>query len=225
MNGLRPEPITALTDFLLAGAAAWFALHMYRASLVQRQRGLRIWSLAFATVAIAAFLGGIWHGLRPFLYPFVERGLWFAIVGCIGIASCLLVVGTAVACTGPRPRALLVAFSGGKLVSYLAWIAQNQDYLFVMIDAVVSLLIVLTLLSRSAWAGQFGGLRLFLIGLLVGLLGATLRQLGVSPHEQFDENDLFHLIQIASLWFLYRGALQLRDVGHETASITVGDSG
>lgn len=209
---MSAEPITALTDYLLAGAVAWFTLHMYRASLVQHQRGLRIWSLAFAAGAFAAFLGGTWHGLRPFLYPFVERALWFATVASIGIASCLLVVGAAVACTGPRARALLVAFSGGKLVSYLAWVAQHREYLFVIIDAVVSLLIVLVLLSRSARAGKFGGLRPFLIGFLLGLLGAALRQLGVSPHEHFNENDLYHLILIASLWFLYRGALQLRDV-------------
>ena len=212
MSTPGPEPMTVLTDALLAGAAAWFALRMYRTALVEGRRGLRVWSLAFAAASIAAFLGGTWHGIRPFLYPFAERALWFAVVACIGIASCLLVVGAAVAYAGPRPRALLVAFSGGKLVSYLAWMTQHQEYLYVFIDSTVSLLIVLALLARAAWAGQFGGFRSFLIGFLLGALGAALRELGVSPHEHFNENDLYHLIQIASLWFFYRGALEVRDV-------------
>ncbi len=176
MGAQRLDTMMVLTDTLLAGAAAWFALRMYRAALVKRLRGLRIWSFAFATVAIAAFLGGTWHGMRPFLYPFAERALWFAVVACIGIASCLLVVGTAVAYAGPRARALLVAFSGGKLVSFLAWMTQHQEYLYVVIDSVACLLIVLALLERATRAGQFGGFRFFLIGFLTGVVGAALRR-------------------------------------------------
>ena len=212
MSAQQPELMTLLTDYLLAGAAAWFALRLYRTALAFGQRGLKVWSLAFATGSLAALLGGTWHGIRPFLYPFAERALWFAIVACIGIASCLFVVGAAAAYAAPRPRALLVAFSGGKLVSYLAWMTRHQEYLYVAIDSVVSLLIVLALLARAAWAGQFGGFRSFLAGFLLGALGAALRELGVSPHEHFNENDLYHLIQIASLWFFYRGALEVRDV-------------
>ncbi len=37
----------------------------------------------------------------------------------------------------------------------------------------------------------------------------------MSPHVHFNENDLYHLIQIASLWFLYRGALEMRDTNEK----------
>ena len=84
-----------------------------------------------------------------------------------------------------------------------------RGYTGVAVDAALGTLAALALLSRTARAGRFSGLAPFAMGVAAGLGGAGLRHAGVALHAHFNENDLYHLIQIASLAMLYRGGLAL----------------
>jgi hypothetical protein len=39
------------------------------------------------------------------------------------------------------------------------------------------------------------------------VIGAIVQQQRLALHQHFNHNDLYHLIQIAGLWLLYRGGL------------------
>ena len=43
-------------------------------------------------------------------------------------------------------------------------------------------------------------------GLLVSIVGLVIQQGHLSPHPNFNHNDLFHCIQIVALWCFFRGA-------------------
>ena len=77
------EPVTALTDYVLGGVAAWLSVLLFR----NPQTSRRLWALAFAALAAAAFLGGTWHG-------FVQSALlWKATTLSAGVASFGMVAG------------------------------------------------------------------------------------------------------------------------------------
>jgi hypothetical protein len=48
------EPVTMLTDYALGAVSAYLGVRLFRFS--------KYWAIAFLALALAAFLGGTWHG-------------------------------------------------------------------------------------------------------------------------------------------------------------------
>ena len=186
------EPMTLATDYLLALACGGFSILLFR----MKSAATGWWSLAFAAAALAALVGGTYHGF-PALYPAV---LWKTTLVAAGAASCAMVIGTAI---GSRiaPK-FFFCFSVLKLVAYLAWIASHDDFIAVVVDSGSALLVVALLHAMrrdAAWRWMVGGVA-------VAVVAAAVQALKLAPHPQFNHNDLYHVIQIAAMWLLYRGA-------------------
>jgi len=107
------EPATMLTDYALAGVTAWLSGSLARAREGQRSRAL--WALAFAALALAATLGGTWHGFAPSFAPIAVLLLWKATVLCVGIASFGMLAGSAISVTAGNARKTLVAIAAAAL--------------------------------------------------------------------------------------------------------------
>ena len=56
-----------------------------------------------------------------------------------------------------------------------------------------------------------GTVKWLLYGALVTIIGLIVQRSGFRSHRNFNHNDLYHLIQIAGFYLLYRGACTLRD--------------
>lgn len=83
------EPMTLLTDYLIAVEAAMFALLIWRKSPLPLP--LHLWATAFLGVAIAAFLGGTCHGFTDYLDKATLKLLWQTMLGSLGVASSFMV--------------------------------------------------------------------------------------------------------------------------------------
>jgi hypothetical protein len=79
------EPVTALTDYALAAAAAFLGVRLLPSN--------RFWALAFLALALAAVLGGTWHGFWQ------SDLLWKATTLSVGVASFGMIAGYALATT------------------------------------------------------------------------------------------------------------------------------
>jgi hypothetical protein len=186
------EPMTLATDYLLAVACGGFSLLLFR----MKSAATGWWSIAFAAVALAALVGGTYHGF-PSFYP---GALWKATLVAAGAASCAMVVATGIA-TRIAPQ-LFFWLAVLKFAAYLAWIASHDDFLAVVIDSGSALLIVATLHAIRGgppWRWMIGGVA-------VAVVAAGVQAMKLAPHPQFNHNDLYHVIQIAAMWLLYRGA-------------------
>ena len=172
------EPMTLATDYVLAVAAAVFAAKLWRTH--------RMWALAFAFTALGSFLGGTYHGLLQ------SPALWKAVVFSIGIASFFLLAGSG--------RALAV-IATIKLVAYCSWMIFHDGFEWVIADYGITLLLVgiAALLRRDGSSSWIWGS----IALSVG--GALVQRSGFALHRHFNHTDLYHVIQLAALWLLYRG--------------------
>jgi hypothetical protein len=187
------EPMTVVTDYLLGGVAAWLSLVLFRSAQTSR----RLWAVAFAALAAAAFLGGTWHGFLQ------SNLLWKATTLSAGVASFGMVAGSAYAVFSGPLRAFALTAALAKLVVYSVWMLSHDAFLYVVIDTGIAFIVVAAL-HLWKWNGPI------LAGVAVSIAGALVQASGFKLHEHFNHNDLYHVIQIAALVLLYRGAKRLQ---------------
>jgi hypothetical protein len=187
------EPMTLATDYLLAGVTAWLA---WRLPKTFRSQGW--WGVAFAALALGAFLGGTWHGFLQ------SDALWKATVLTVGVASFAMLAGSAIATTSGSSRNVLLAFALIKLIIYSVWMLRRDEFIFVVLDSGIAFAAVAAL---HLW--RFNGW--ILAGVAVSVLAALVQASGLSLHRHLNHNDLYHLIQIGAMVLLYRGARLLTD--------------
>lgn len=190
------EPMTLATDYLLGGVTAWLAVLLLKKSESQRSR--RFWAVAFIALAVGAFLGGTWHGFLQ------NAALWKATTLSVGVATFAMVVASAFATLSGTARRVLVGFAVLKWVLYSAWMLGHDAFIYVVIDTAVAFALVagLHLWSFNRW---------ILAGVGVSVIAALVQASGFALHRHFNHNDLYHVIQIAAMVLLYRGARRLRD--------------
>jgi hypothetical protein len=58
--------------------------------------------------------------------------------------------------------------------------------------------------------GDHPGSGYFLLGLIITLVGAVVQQSGFTIHKHFNHNDLYHVIQMVGIWYIYKGGMTLR---------------
>ena len=201
------EPTTMLTDYALAGVTGWFAYALFRAREGQRARSL--WALAFAALALAAALGGTWHGFGP-AFPETAALLgWKATVLSVGIASFGMLAGSAISTTAGKARKSLLALAVTKLAVYSGWMLGHSEYIYVIMDTGAALVLLAVL---HLWpAARDSASRWILAGVGVSVIAAGAQASGFALHRHFNHNDLYHVIQIAAMILFYAGARRLRD--------------
>jgi hypothetical protein len=183
------EPVTVLTDYVLGAVSAWLAALLFNGP----HRSRKLWALAFAALALGAFLGGTWHG-------FVQSELlWKATLFCVGVASFGMVAGSGMA-VFPG----LIWLAAAKLLVFTLWVARSDDFIAVIADTGLAFAILLVV---HAW--RFNGW--LLGGVALSIVAALAQASGLALHAHFNHNDLYHVIQTAAMVLLYRGARRLTD--------------
>ena len=179
--------MTLATDYLLAAVTACLGFALLKHS--------RWWAVAFFLVALAAAAGGTTHGF-PGFFPML---MWKTTLTAAGMASFAMVVATS---RGTRlMEGALFWLASAKLLAYGIWTTLRDDFIAVVIDSGVALLVVALLHAvrrDAAWRWMAGGVA-------VSVAAAGVQALKLAPHPQFNHNDLYHVMQTAAMWLFYRG--------------------
>jgi uncharacterized protein DUF6962 len=184
------EPTTVITDYALGLVSAWVAIRL----LGNREISQKLWGVAFAALAAGAFLGGTWHG-------FVRSDLlWKAAVLSVGVASFGMVAGSARATMASKVLPVLAAI---KLAAYLGWMLLHDEFIYVVLDTGIALLVVAAL-HLWKWNGPI------LAGVALSVIAGLVQASGFKLHEHFNQNDLYHVIQMVAVVLLYQGAKRLQ---------------
>lgn len=203
------EPMTMLTDYALAGVTGWLGWRLFRARESQAVRSY--WVLAFAALALAAALGGSYHGFATALTESVHQLLWKVTVLTIGIASFAMFAGSAIAVTADNQRKLLLALATTQLVLYSGWMVTHDAFIYVIADTGIAMAMVTALHGWSAMRNRDRA-SLWMLGAVgVSVLAAGVQASGFALHRYFNHNDMYHVIQIAAIALFYVGAGRLRD--------------
>src|SRR2546423_8335564 len=179
--------MTLATDYALALITGALGLRLIAQSAGESSR--RFWALAFLALALAAALGGTYHG-------FAVQALWKPTLLAIGIASFAMVVGSATATTSGALRKALLAAAVVKLVVYSAWMLAHDDYIWVVADSGIALAVV-ALLHAVRWRSPEA--RWILCGVALSLAAAAVQASGFALHPNFNHNDLYHVVQAAAM--------------------------
>ena len=184
------EPLTALTDAILA---AWTSL--LSALLFARARGRRpviLWACGFAATAAGALAGAAYHYWRV---P------WMLIPVTTGAAALCLGCAVAVAWFGPAARRVAVALLIAELIACVIASTMSDSFVIVAVDygPVLLMILVACIIHRRERAARLIAAGIAVAFIALGVEASSLR-LGVLDH-----NDLFHAIQMAAMFLLYRG--------------------
>lgn len=87
------EPVTMLTDYALAAASLAFALLLARLIGPRNRVSARLWCAAFAASAVAAVIGGTYHGFAMYFDERVRRALWNITIYSMGVSGGLMAAG------------------------------------------------------------------------------------------------------------------------------------
>jgi hypothetical protein len=203
------EPATLVTDWVMAGLAAWFAARLCRRDTPHAGW----WSGAFALTAASALVGGAHHGFHEALPPWASDALWRASLAAASIASYATMRAAAVqwlssAAQPAASRAALVKLGAALVAGVL-----HPAFLVVVLDFGATLLF----LGGAAAAGRRRDPRACaaaMAGLALFVGGAAVQQGGLSPSPSFNHNDLFHVVQILAnaCFFVSAGGARSRPV-------------
>ena len=198
------EPATLITDYLLAAftaALAWRLLKQFRTTGV---RSKYWWAAAFAASALASFTGGTVHGFSAVLSRSITLALWIVAMESLVVAA-YCVIRAALPAMGTAVSLTIAAGYG----AYGVWLASNPRFVFA-IAAYACALAILAVVSLQTWTSNAPASRLFAGGIAISVVAAAIQQGRVSPHEYFNHNDLYHVVQAAGLWVLCLGGLGSR---------------
>jgi hypothetical protein len=202
-------PMTMLTDYALAGVTGWLGWRLFRAREGQAVRSY--WVLAFAALALAAALGGSYHGFATALTETVRQLLWKVTVLAIGFASFAMFAGSAIAVAADNQRKLLLALAATELALYSGWMVTHDEFIYVIADTGIAMAMVTALHGWSVMRNRDRA-SLWMLGAVgVSVLAAGVQASGFALHRYFNHNDIYHVIQVAAMALFYVGASRLRD--------------
>lgn len=205
------EPVTLLTDALLAIIVGWLGFRLLWLGSATGRRSIHSWGVSFLGSALAAALGGTWHGFHDAIGSTASSILWKATMLAIGTASVTLVLACLQASASRSFRKPISVILLLVLAMYVAQVVLiDDDFLWAIalyapaMLAVAALMIVRFETNRPAAPS-------ILTGIAISFAAAAIQQSGMSLHRHFSANDLYHVIQATAFWFLYRGGRRLED--------------
>ena len=204
------EPATLITDYLLAVFTLALAWRLFAAARSSHSMSQWWWAIAFLATAVAGIAGGTVHGFRLVLPERVTAALWILALEALVVAAFAVVRGTLAGSqlTGAATRG--ASWIAAVLyTAYGLWVATSPRFVFAIAAYGVAL-VMLVAFKLIAWRTDRHAPRWMIAGVAVSALAAAVQQSGWSLHEYFNHNDLYHVIQAAGVWLLYRGARDQR---------------
>ncbi len=207
------EPMTAFTDLLITAFGVWFALELkdhYQLYFmnVHWYFGRAMWFVAFASL-----MGALYHGLGPHFSPRIQGFIWKLTLILVGLTSFSLVLGAFHHVFPFHTIRYLRWFMGILLAIYFIVIFRDPRFFNAVLFYVPAMLFVLGVMIYSHFNYGQSGAVLVIYGILIAFVGAGVQMSGFDLHKHFNHNDIYHLIQIASLYFIFKGSLLLTDYG------------
>ena len=94
-----------------------------------------------------------------------------------------------------------------KLLIYGGWIVSHPEYRYVVFDYAAAMIAVLAL---QAWFPS-SATPWIVAAILVSFAAGAIQVSGFSLHRHFNQNDLYHVVQMSAMVLFYRGGRRLQD--------------
>ena len=191
------EPMTALTDYAIAAACAFFAISLSARGVAAE------WPLGFALGGISALLGGTWHGFRSMVSERSQSALWLLTLLAFGASAAAFGAG-AISVAAPAVQTLSLRLAAVTAFGIYGVAAlQNPHFATAGRMALLMLVTFATMSAALFFRGAMEPASLMLACVLLNVAGVAAQMRNLVPHPRFNHNDLFHVFQLAALFCLY----------------------
>ncbi|NPV04055.1 MAG: hypothetical protein HPY67_04910 [Syntrophaceae bacterium] len=203
---LGPEPMTVLTDVLLAVAAAWAGTRILGVSDTPVHR---YFALSFFLTALGTLAGATIHATRHTALVRWVPLLWRITGIAVGTSVTAMLAGTFYHLLPADDADILRWTVLGLSLVYAAWIWRDYRFRNVIVFYSIAMAFVLGAMGLSYVTTGSPGAKLIAVGILVSFAAAAVQRSGFQLGRHFNHNDIYHVIQLIGLYFFYRGALVL----------------
>lgn len=205
------EPVTVLTNVVLAGLAFVLGARLAYGAAAVGTASSGALAFGFLSTFVASLLGAASHGIDPRVDPEQRSRCWRGSLYASGFVGASCIASVAFFATRGTTRTAILLFAGVKLVAYLIRLARRPEFRVAAADYGGGLAVLLAG-AAYAWARwDVGGAGWIVGGALVSLVAGLVQARRVTLHPHFNYNDLFHVIQMLALYFVYRGGALLVD--------------
>jgi hypothetical protein len=202
------EPDVALTDYGLAIECAVFVFLLCN----RKQSPLRLWfTLFFASIGAAAFLGGTVHGFFLDTASTQYRVLWPATLIAVGLtAMSAWMIGARLGLSRNIARFVRLFAALDFAVYSLLVLFVTQGFAPVVINYLPAALFLLVVFFSLHRRRKTPDLLAGIYGLLLTFLAAGVQAGGFTVHPVYlSHNALYHVIQAIALFLIFRAARSL----------------
>lgn len=195
-----------VTDYLLVLVIGGLAFDLQQQKYRERFRENAAWVVSFSLFALAAFLGGTYHGFLEGQEVLLTEVVWFSSIACIQLASFALAVTVLEQFV---PSALVRRVAEGlllvKLVLILGLLVVHPQFVYVMAGYGIDLLVVLAVLTYGMVSRPSEGVTWLLLGALIVPVASIIQRFPLDVLGVLDENDVYHFVLIGAFLCLHRG--------------------
>ncbi|MDG6778112.1 hypothetical protein QCB44_05280 [Thiomicrorhabdus sp. zzn3] len=207
------EQTTAVTDALLAMAAAFSALYLKRISQAEPFK-IKLWFWVFSLLAAASLLGTSAHGFK--LTEAQQTLIWSLLYLALDGVIALFMLAVAYEIWGERMARRFIPLAVGlAIMVFLVHLLRSEFIVFIIYEA-VGMVLALFGYIWLALSKRRSGAWYMVAGVSVSLLAAMVqagKEFTFSFIWPFDHNGVYHVMQmvgVALLWLGLRKSLLLR---------------
>jgi hypothetical protein len=206
-TNIPTEQTTAFTDLVLAALAFIASLTLQRTCHSHDPKKSWIWTWAFGLLAIAAFFGAIAHGFK--MTDRMNFIFWQPINFALGLTMAFIATGVAYDLKERSlPRIIMPVFLATGMTFYAITLLVSGSFIvFILYEAIVMLFALVSYIILSIRKKR-NGYPLMALGIIVSMIAAvcqTINSIGFRFFWEFDNNGLFHLIQMPGILLLLSG--------------------
>jgi hypothetical protein len=208
------EPVTSLTDLIVAGVCFYAAYRLRKTK--SSERAVVYFRYFFLTMGISTTLGGLIG--HAFLYAF---GFTWKIPGWItGMCSVAFMERAAImqarSAMKPAFSRFFALMNIIELAAFIIVAVATLNFFFVEIHAAYGLLVVFLFEYFIRRKTKDAASRLVIFGVLLSAMAAVVHLSKLSVHTWFNYFDLSHLFMAAGAYLFYKGAQQIANAGSKT---------
>jgi hypothetical protein len=203
---LGPEPMTVLTDVLLAAAAVFGGVRIYGVSDAPVHS---YFALSFFLIALGALTGATIHAIRHTALVSWVPLLWRITGIAIGTSVTAMLAATFYHILPADYADTLRWTVLGLSLIYAAWIWRDYRFRNVIVFYSILMAFILGAMALSYVSTGSPGAKLIVVGILISFGAAAVQRSGFKLARHFNHNDIYHVIQLVGLYFCYKGALLL----------------
>ncbi|MEB3358528.1 MAG: hypothetical protein VKK04_17510 [Synechococcales bacterium] len=199
---------TTLTDIGIGIEAFLFFALLIKSN----QIAVKCWAIAFGCTAIAALIGGFYHGFAGSFSQPVGSFCQATIAYFVSAASSMMLLGVVKSSASPARQLWLMGAIGLKFGVFASlYRAYPEDFSYVVADYLSAMGIVLVLSIKKYRAYQTAIAIWLSGGIAISIIAASLLAWRWWPTSATNPETIYHVVQMLALYFFFRGSRLLID--------------